>query len=122
MSIHVKTANDLISDSIDAYFSGNEDLAGQYLEEAIGQKIQDRFNDVLAQATARVQPPTDKGRRLKIFYMTQASTKPPTFVCFVNSAELFHFSYQRYLENRIRDTFGLEGTPIRFVIRERGEK
>ena len=80
------------------------------------------LNDVLAQATARVQPPTDKGRRLKIFYMTQASTKPPTFVCFVNSAELFHFSYQRYLENRIRDTFGLEGTPIRFVIRERGEK
>ena len=80
------------------------------------------LNDVLAQATARVQPPTDKGRRLKIFYMTQAGTKPPTFVCFVNSAELFHFSYQRYLENRIRDTFGLEGTPIRFVIRERGEK
>ncbi|MEE0061423.1 MAG: ribosome biogenesis GTPase Der, partial [Acutalibacteraceae bacterium] len=80
------------------------------------------LNDVLAQATARVQPPTDKGRRLKIFYMTQASAKPPTFVCFVNSAELFHFSYQRYLENRIRDTFGLEGTPIRFVIRERGDK
>ncbi len=80
------------------------------------------LNDVLAQATARVQPPTDKGKRLKIYYMTQASTKPPTFVCFVNSAELFHFSYQRYLENRIRDTFGLEGTPIRFLIRERGEK
>lgn len=80
------------------------------------------LNDILAQATARVQPPTDKGRRLKIFYMTQASTKPPTFVCFVNSAQLFHFSYQRYLENRIRDTFGLEGTPIRFVIRERGDK
>lgn len=80
------------------------------------------LNDILAQAVARVQPPTDKGRRLKIFYMTQASTKPPTFVCFVNSAQLFHFSYQRYLENRIRDTFGLEGTPIRFVIRERGDK
>ena len=80
------------------------------------------LNDILAQATARVQPPTDKGRRLKRFYMTQASTKPPTFVCFVNSAQLFHFSYQRYLENRIRDTFGLEGTPIRFVIRERGDK
>lgn len=80
------------------------------------------LNDILAQATARVQPPTDKGRRLKIFYITQASTKPPTFVCFVNSAQLFHFSYQRYLENRIRDTFGLEGTPIRFVIRERGDK
>ena len=75
------------------------------------------LNDVLAQATARVQPPTDKGRRLKIYYMTQASTRPPTFVCFVNSAELFHFSYQRYLENRIRETFGLKGTPVRFIIR-----
>ena len=80
------------------------------------------LNDVLAQATARVQPPTDKGKRLKIYYMTLASTKPPTFVCFVNSAELFHFSYQRYLENRIRETFGLEGTPVRFIIRERGDK
>ena len=80
------------------------------------------INDVLAQAVARVQPPTDKGKRLKIYYMTQASTRPPTFVYFVNSAELFHFSYQRYLENRIRETFGLEGTPIRFIIRERGEK
>lgn len=80
------------------------------------------LNDVLAQATARVQPPTDKGKRLKIYYMTQASTKPPTFVFFVNNAELFHFSYQRYLENRIRDTFGLEGTPVHFVIRERGDK
>lgn len=80
------------------------------------------LNDVLAQATARVQPPTDKGKRLKIYYMTQASTKPPTFVFFVNHAELFHFSYQRYLENRIRDTFGLEGTPVHFVIRERGDK
>ncbi len=80
------------------------------------------LNDVLAQATARVQPPTDKGRRLKIYYLTQASVRPPTFVFFVNSAELFHFSYQRYLENRIRETFGMEGTPIRFLIRERGEK
>ena len=80
------------------------------------------LNDVLAQATAREQPPTDKGKRLKIYYMTQASTKPPTFVCFVNRAELFHFSYQRYLENRIRETFGMEGTPIRFLIRERGDK
>lgn len=79
------------------------------------------LNDVLAQATARVQPPTDKGKRLKIYYMTQASVRPPTFVFFVNSEELFHFSYQRYLENRIRETFGMEGTPIRFVIRERGE-
>ncbi len=81
-----------------------------------------RLNDILAEATARVQPPTDKGRRLKIYYMTQASTKPPTFVCFCNRADLFHFSYQRYLENQIRSTFGLEGTPVRFVIRERGEK
>ena len=80
------------------------------------------LNDLLAQATARVQPPTDKGKRLKIYYMTQASVKPPTFVFFVNSAELFHFSYQRYLENRIRETFGMEGTPIRFVLRERGDK
>ncbi|MBC8532984.1 ribosome biogenesis GTPase Der [Yeguia hominis] len=77
------------------------------------------LNDVLAHATARLQPPTDKGKRLKIYYMTQASVKPPTFVFFVNSEELFHFSYQRYLENRIRETFGLEGTPIRFIIRER---
>lgn len=80
------------------------------------------LNDILADATARVQPPTDKGKRLKIYYMTQASTRPPTFVCFCNKAELFHFSYQRYLENQIRSTFGLEGTPIRFVIRERGDK
>ena len=79
------------------------------------------LNDVLADATARVQPPSDKGKRLKIYYITQPSTKPPTFVCFVNNADLFHFSYQRYLENKIRETFGLEGTPVRFVIRERGE-
>ena len=81
-----------------------------------------KLNDILADATARVQPPSDKGKRLKIYYMTQASTCPPTFVCFCNNAELFHFSYQRYLENQIRSTFGLEGTPVRFVIRERGEK
>lgn len=81
-----------------------------------------KLNELLSQAVLRVQPPSDKGKRLKIYYMTQASTKPPTFVCFVNNQELFHFSYQRYLENRIRETFGLEGTPIRFVIRERGEK
>ena len=80
------------------------------------------LNDLLSQAVTRVQPPSDKGRRLKIYYMTQASTKPPTFVCFVNSAQLFHFSYQRYIENRIRETFGLEGTPVHFVIRERGDK
>ncbi len=79
------------------------------------------LNDVLAEATARVQPPSDKGKRLKIYYMTQASTRPPTFVFFCNREELFHFSYQRYLENQIRSTFGLEGTPVRFVIRERGD-
>ncbi|MGN0674400.1 MAG: ribosome biogenesis GTPase Der [Oscillospiraceae bacterium] len=78
------------------------------------------LNDVLSYATTRVQPPSDKGRRLKIYYMTQPSTKPPTFVIFVNRADLFHFSYQRYLENQIRQTFGLEGTPVRFIIRERG--
>ncbi len=80
------------------------------------------LNDVLSYATTRVQPPSDKGRRLKIYYMTQASTKPPTFVVFVNRADLFHFSYQRYIENQIRQTFGLTGTPVRFVIRERDNK
>ncbi len=80
------------------------------------------LNELLAQATTRVQPPSDKGKRLKIFYMTQASVKPPTFVFFCNDAQLFHFSYQRYLENRIREAFGLEGTPVRIIVRERGEK
>ena len=79
------------------------------------------LNDLLADATARVQPPTDKGKRLKIYYATQASTKPPIFVFFCNRAKLFHFSYQRYLENQIRATFGLEGTPVRIVVRERGD-
>jgi len=80
------------------------------------------LNEILAQATSRVQPPTDKGKRLRIYYMTQSTTCPPTFVCFVNKADLFHFSYQRYLENQIRDTFGLEGTPVRFIVREKGDK
>ena len=80
------------------------------------------LNDLLAAATARVQPPTDKGKRLKIYYMTQASVKPPTFIFFCNDAELFHFSYQRYLENRLREAFDFSGTPIRFVIRERSDK
>jgi len=80
------------------------------------------LNELLAEATVRVQPPSDKGRRLKIYYVTQPSTKPPTFVFFCNDAELFHFSYQRYLENRIRESFGLEGTPVRIVVRERGDK
>ena len=78
-----------------------------------------KLNEVLADATLRVQPPTDKGRRLKIYYMTQASTRPPTFVCFVNSKDLFHYSYQRYIDNQIREVFGLEGTPTRYIIRER---
>ena len=80
------------------------------------------LNELLAQATTRVQPPSDKGKRLKIFYMTQAGVKPPTFVFFCNDKELFHFSYQRYLENRIREAFGLEGTPVKIIIRERGDK
>ena len=80
------------------------------------------LNSVLADATARVQPPTDKGRRLMIYYMTQASTKPPHFVIFCNDARLFHFSYQRYLENQIREVFGLQGTPIRITIRQKGDK
>lgn len=80
------------------------------------------LNNILADAQARVQPPTDKGKRLKIYYMTQTGIKPPNFVVFCNSRELFHFSYQRYLENQIRSVFGLEGTPIRIIIRQKGEK
>ena len=80
------------------------------------------LNDVLADAQSRVQPPTDKGRRLKIYYMTQVGTRPPHFVAFCNDAKLFHFSYRRYLENRIRDTFGLEGTPVILSVRQRGDK
>ena len=112
-----------------------------FISAKTGQRVQDLFaliqnvaaqnsmrvstgmlNDLLAYCTARVQPPSDKGKRLKIYYMTQPSTKPPTFVAFVNRADLFHFSYQRYLENQIRETFGLVGTPIRFIVRERGDK
>ncbi len=80
-----------------------------------------QLNEVLADATARVQPPTDKGRRLKVLYMTQVGVAPPHFVTFVNDSRLFHFSYQRYLENQIRSTFGLDGTPLRMSVRERGE-
>ena len=79
------------------------------------------LNDLLSYATARVQPPSDKGKRLKIYYITQASSKPPTFVCFCNKAELFHFSYRRYIENQIREAFGLTSTPLRLVVRERGD-
>jgi len=80
------------------------------------------LNDILNEATLKVQPPSDKGKRLKIYYGTQPSTKPPTFVLFVNNKDLAHFSYIRYIENQIRGAFGLEGTPVRFIIRERGEK
>ena len=80
------------------------------------------LNDMLGDATAKVQPPSDKGKRLKIYYMTQASVAPPTFVIFANSIELFHFSYQRYIENCLRETFGFRGTPVRIIIRERGDK
>ena len=80
------------------------------------------LNEILMEAVAMQQPPSDKGKRLKLFYMTQVSTKPPTFVLFVNKKELMHFSYQRYIENKIRDTFGFAGTPIRIFIRERKEK
>ena len=79
------------------------------------------LNEMLARSTARVQPPSDKGKRLKIFYITQSSTRPPTFVAFVNQKALFHFSYQRYIENQIRENFGLTGTPMRLLIREHGD-
>ncbi|MBQ2252072.1 MAG: ribosome biogenesis GTPase Der, partial [Clostridia bacterium] len=79
------------------------------------------LNDVLADAIARVQPPSDKGKRLKIYYMTEVSVNPPTFVIFCNSEELFHFSYRRYIENCLRDTFGFVGTPIKIIIRQKGE-
>ncbi len=80
------------------------------------------LNDLLSYATARVQPPSDKGKRLKLYYMTQASTKPPTFVVFCNNKELFHYSYQRYIENQIREAFSLDATPIKIVVRERGDE
>ena len=80
------------------------------------------LNSLLADATARVQPPTDKGRRLQIFYATQAGVKPPHFIFFCNDARLFHFSYQRYLENQIRAVFGLEGTPVKITVRQRSDK
>ena len=79
------------------------------------------LNDMLYDATSMNQPPSDKGKRLRIFYMTQVSVKPPTFVLFVNHAELMHYSYKRYLENCLRNAFGFKGTPVRFIVRERGE-
>ncbi len=98
------------------------ELANTVNEQANMRITTGVLNNVLADAQARVQPPTDKGRRLKIFYMTQVSVKPPTFVLFCNDSELFHFSYQRYIENQLRAAFTLTGTPIRLVIRERGER
>ena len=80
------------------------------------------LNEILTEAVAMQQPPSDKGKRLKLFYITQVSVKPPTFVIFVNDKELMHFSYTRYIENKIRDTFGFRGTSLRFIIRERKEK
>ena len=93
-----------------------------YVNEQTGIRLTTgMLNNVLADATARVQPPTDKGRRLKIYYMTQVGVRPPTFVCFCNDAELFHFSYQRYLENQIRAVFGLDATPMRLIVRQKGD-
>ena len=94
----------------------------QYVDVQKGTRIPTgALNEMLARSTARVQPPSDKGKRLKIFYITQSSTRPPTFVAFVNQKALFHFSYQRYIENQIRENFGLTGTPMRLLIREHGD-
>ena len=94
----------------------------QYVDMQNGTRIPTgALNEMLARSTARVQPPSDKGKRLKIFYITQSSTRPPTFVAFVNQKALFHFSYQRYIENQIRENFGLTGTPMRLLIREHGD-
>jgi len=98
------------------------DVINNVAEQAAMRISTGQLNQVLADATTRVQPPTDKGRRLKVFYMTQVGTKPPHFVVFCNDAKLFHFSYQRYLENQIRNTFGLEGTPVKLSIRQKGDK
>ena len=90
-------------------------------EQSVLRISTDMLNDVLNDAVTKVQPPSDKGRRLKIYYMTQVGIAPPTFVIFCNDAELFHFSYQRYIENRIREVFGFKGTPIRIIIRQKGD-
>lgn len=105
-----------------ARVSGLFDMIQEVYKQNTSRITTGNLNAVLADATARVQPPTDKGRRLKIYYMTQAGTKPPHFVIFCNDARLFHFSYQRYLENQIREVFGLQGTPIRITIRQKGDK
>ncbi len=108
----------LTGSRVDKLFSVIQDVFAQNTSRITTGQL----NSVLADATARVQPPSDKGRRLKIYYMTQAGTKPPHFVIFCNDARLFHFSYQRYLENQIREVFGLQGTPVRITIRQRGDK
>lgn len=97
------------------------ELINSVYEEANKRITTGLLNDLLFEATARVEPPSDKGRRLKIYYMTQTGVAPPTFVIFCNRANLFHFSYRRYIENCLRDTFGFKGTPIRIIIRQRGE-
>ena len=107
----------LTGQRVDKLFTVINDVANQ----AAMRISTGMLNDVLADATARVQPPTDKGKRLKVYYMTQVGVKPPHFVIFCNRAELFHFSYQRYIENQIRSTFGLEGTPIKITIRQKGD-
>ena len=95
----------------------------QYVHNQANTRISTgMLNDVLSEATMKVQPPSDKGKRLKIYYMTQISVAPPTFVIFCNDAELFHFSYQRYLENCLRQTFGFNGTPIKLIIRQKGDE
>ena len=94
-----------------------------YVNEQAARRISTgMLNDVLSEAITRVPPPTDRGRRLKIYYMTQVDVRPPSFVIFCNEAELFHFSYQRYLENQLREVFGFNGTPIRFIIRQKGDE
>ena len=102
-----------------------ENLYGmiKYVNDEASKRVSTgMLNDVLNDAITRVQPPSDKGKRLKIYSMTQTGVKAPTFVLFVNNAELFHFSYQRYIENKLRETFGFEGTPIKLVIREKGDE
>ncbi len=108
----------LTGSRVDRLFDAVNDVADQ----AAMRITTGMLNEVLADATARVQPPTDKGRRLKVYYMTQVGIKPPHFVVFCNRADLFHFSYQRYIENQIRATFGLQGTPVKLTIREKGDK
>jgi len=101
-----------------------EDLFGivdEVYENCIKRVSTGVLNDVLNEATAMVQPPADRGKRLKIYYMTQASIKPPTFIMFINNKKLFHFSYRRYLLNQLREAFGFVGTPIHFIVREKGK-